>query len=289
MKVKAIVCILGTAFAMNAMAQHDNFKKAQLRKNTSPLQACINSNAALDKQIDEAFAAAKKAGQIDAKEEAEFKAMEANIAKHRDALGKDGFSIADCNAMTADYNKEKAAVAAMGAVIARKGSALTECRAKNGATDREIDVMFASAKKDGLIDTAEQAEYKRLEANIKKHRAALSKNGYSLADCQLMAKDYATEKAAVEKMILATEKSSAALGACKGDFNKAHNEVLEMIAAADKAGKLNATEKSTLRARENKLARHKATYAKDGFSVAECNKLLAEITAEKALVDKLSR
>jgi fructose-specific component phosphotransferase system IIB-like protein len=171
---------------------------------------CRAANLKTDKEIDATYSKAKAEGKIVPAEAARFRAMEERIARHRAALARDGFTLADCQAMAKDYEVEKAAVMKMAtsnptpppAAAAPKpvDPKLAECRAANVKTDKEIDAMYNKAKAAGKITPAEAGRFKAMEEKIARHRLALARDGFTLADCESMAKDYAAEKAAVMKI-----------------------------------------------------------------------------------------
>ena len=282
MKIKTLVCLMGTAFAMNAMAQHQNFGKALQRKNLpSALQACITSNAKLDAEIDALFKKEKAAGLISKAEEARYTTMEAGIKKHHDALAKDGFTLADCQAMTADYNKEKARVVEMG----NDAGKMRTCALKNRALDKEVDMMFAAAKKAGKIDAAEEAEFKRMEAAIAKHRAALAKDGFTNADCDAMTKDYEAEKVKVAAMAATSAKKGGALAECRAKNAASDKEIDAMFAKAKAAGLIDKAEQAEYTRLEANIKKHRASLAKDGFTLADCEIMAKDYAAEKVAVE----
>ena len=201
MKIKTIaIALCSIAFAGAAFAQHANFAHPKLLALTAKnpeLAACVKSNAALDNEIDAAFAKAKAAGEISAGEATKYKTMEANIAKHRAALIRDGgFSVADCKLMTTDFNTEKAAVELM----ATNKTQLMACDKSNAGAHAANLATMAKARAAKKITPAEEAEFKKAETANGLHLTAMRKDGYSMADCQARTKDIGTEKALIEKI-----------------------------------------------------------------------------------------
>ena len=74
------------------------------------------------------------------------------------------------------------------------------CRADNVQLDKDIDALYAKAKKEGKITSAEATRYQRLENGIRDRRAKLARDGFTLADCNTMTQEYEKEKAEVIKM-----------------------------------------------------------------------------------------
>lgn len=75
---------------------------------------CRAGNVKLDAEIDALYIKAKQAGKITPVEAKRYQQMEEAISARRKKLAGDGFTLADCNTMTQEYEKEKAEVIKMG-------------------------------------------------------------------------------------------------------------------------------------------------------------------------------
>jgi glutathione S-transferase len=172
---------------------------------------CRVKNQTEHKSIVEMYQKAKAGGKIDPKEAQAFAAMEGRLNAHAKFLARDGFSMADCATMAKDLEGEKANVTRMASTPAAPGSAVppkggpvdpkvAECRAKNQAEHKSIVDMYQKAKAGGKIDPKEAQAFAAMEGRLNAHAKFLARDGFSMADCATMAKDLASEKAAVAKM-----------------------------------------------------------------------------------------
>lgn len=77
------------------------------------IAACREANVKLDQEIDALFTKAYKERKITSAEEKRYYQLERAIKERRTKLASDGFTLADCNSMTLEYEKEKAEVIKM--------------------------------------------------------------------------------------------------------------------------------------------------------------------------------
>lgn len=204
MKLKTIaIALCSVAFAGAALAQNAVFKDAKLTARIAKqpdLKTCVDNNAKLDKEVDDMFKKAKAAGKIEPAEEAAYKAAEGRIAAHHAKLGQDGFSIADCKAMAADYAKEKQMVTDMVANTAKEQAAINACKSANGAAHKANLAALTKARAAKKVSPAEEAEFKKFEAEAGKHTAAMAKDGFTLADCKSQSEDIKKEAELIAKV-----------------------------------------------------------------------------------------
>ena len=78
--------------------------------------ACMKAADATHTQLLAQYSTAQKSGRIDKKEEAAFKAIETNLAKHKTVLTKGGVTILDCENIRKDLAAEQALLTTMIAV-----------------------------------------------------------------------------------------------------------------------------------------------------------------------------
>jgi hypothetical protein len=208
MNSKKIIAILAASlFAGVAFAQPKPATPAAPAKPPvdPKVAACRTGLAAANKDLMESMAKARAAGNIDAKEQAEFNRMDAATKQHFAMMSKDGLTLAECETTAKELAVEKAKVVAMGATKAAPGQAVgdpkvMECRKANTAAHKEVLDMYNKAKAGGKIDPKEAQAFAAMDGNLKKHAAVLAKDGLTLAECSAISADLAREKAAVAKM-----------------------------------------------------------------------------------------
>jgi hypothetical protein len=75
-----------------------------------------------------------------------------------------------------------------------------ECREHNGKEHAAVMKMHADAKKAGNISKGEEKQFHDMEMRLRQHRAVLSRDGLTLAECEKLGKEIAHEKTVVAKM-----------------------------------------------------------------------------------------
>ncbi len=83
-------------------------------------------------------------------------------------------------------------------------------------------------------------------------------------------------------------KADPKLTECRAANQKAHGEVVKIHADAKKAGTMSQAEEKHFHKMDQTLRHHRAMMAKDGLSLAECQKLSAEIAREKAAAERMA-
>src|SRR3954469_3840369 len=75
-----------------------------------------------------------------------------------------------------------------------------ECRMQNQKEHQAVMQMHAQGLKEHKISAGEEKAYRAMEGRLHQHQAALAKDGLTLAECQQLGKQIASEKAAVTRM-----------------------------------------------------------------------------------------
>ena len=169
---------------------------------------------------------------------------------------------------------------------------VAECRKQNSDLHRTIIDLFNKAQKAGKIDSKELEAFKASEASLKKLAEDLKKGGLTLAECQQYGAELAKEKAKVEAMAKAAEGAAvndSKVAECRKKNSDAHKAVMDSFNTANKAGKIDPKEMEAFKASEASLKKHYEDLNKGGLTLAECDKLGAEIAKEKIKVEAMAK
>ena len=273
------------------------------------ITACLAANFKLDKEIDDLFNKARASNRISDAEAIQYRQLEANIARLRGFLAKDGTTLAECEAITKQYEIEKIKVQKMATTVNSQpvqpnppGAAplrpvdpkVAECSAINHKLDGDIDKMYSDAKASGKITPAEAQKFQQMEARIMALRRRFSKDGLSLNECQFLTKEYNAEKVQVQLMIagLAPTHSPPVdpkMRACLVYNAKIDREIDGIYLQAKAAGKITPAEAAQYQQLERNIAMMRANMQKGGLTLAECQQMSKAYDAEKVSVLLLAK
>ncbi len=255
------------------------------------LDACFKLGAANADKNRAAMTAATTAKKITPDEAAKFKASQDNIAKIHAGNKASGYTLQKCEDLGKLIALEATQVAEWAAspAPATPDPKFIACEAKNRALDAEVAKMIVDGKKAGNISAAELGEFARIEGDIAKRRAALAKDGLSLADCESMTKSYESEKATVIKMAAGKNQVvSKEMAACLVKNKALETEIEKLIADGKKSGNISAAEAGEIADIEARIAKKKGDLIKGGLSQAECESITKSYESEKANVIKMA-
>lgn len=164
---------------------------------TDPAVArCAADNARAHDDVVNRYEQARRSGRINPAEAQRFNAIEGRLRNLRAALGRDGLTLQECQRIGAEIARERQEVARM----AQYDSTLGQCIADNRRAHDDLTSRYESARRAGRISADEAKRFNAIEARLKKLRAAYSRDGLTLQECQRIGEALARERQEVMQM-----------------------------------------------------------------------------------------
>lgn len=162
---------------------------------------------------------------------------------------------------------------------------LRRCRADNQRMHAETLDLYSAASRSGRIDPVEAQQFQAMEARLRNLRADLGRDGLSLHDCQRIGAAIAREREEVARM----SRRDPGLGRCLSEARRDHQDAGALYEQARRAGRISPREAQQFNAMEARLANLRAELARDGLSMADCQRISAAVARERAEIERMAR
>jgi len=166
---------------------------------TAQINQCRTANLRAHSEVLQLFNRARAASRITPAEAQQFSAMEGRLRSMQANLNRGGLTLAECQAITRQIASERAAVQRMAATPA-VDPRVNQCRAANQSAHNQVLQIFNQARSRGNITPAEAQAFANMERTLSSMTQALNQGGLTLAECQRLTQQIASERAAVQRM-----------------------------------------------------------------------------------------
>ena len=247
---------------------------------------CSAKIVAAKGEITTIIAKGKEAGNVSETEQREIASLEKAVDTVIAKKSKDGLTPAECQAIMAELDSQKAKAIKM---TADKGEATRQVAMCNdhvaGVYERLLPTI-KTARDMEIANESEQAEFKKAEEAQAKSLADSKKATDKLADCEARLKAAHAGVDSIKKIVARLEP----IGKCI-DFVKAKcTNNLRQIAAGRKNNKVTPAEDIELKKIEDKTNKFLMSgWKKAGYTMAECQTQSADLAKDAELIFKLAR
>lgn len=163
--------------------------------------------------------------------------------------------------------------------------AIRQCIADNRRDYVQVQDLYDRARRSNRISPAEAREFNAMDDRLRRYERALARDGLTLAECEHIGREIAREREAVRRMA----RFDDGVAQCRDDARQAHAEVVRMYQDADRAGRINPSERRQFNDMVERLRRYEAALARNGMTLAECRQLQTAIADERDVVRRMSR
>lgn len=157
---------------------------------------CAADNARAHEDVVNRYENARRSGRVNPAEAQRFNAMEGRLRNLRAALGRDGLTLQECQRIGTEIAREREEVARM----SQHDPAVGRCVAENRRAHDDLTSRYESARRAGRISADEATRFNAIEGRLKKLRAAYSRDGLTLQECQRISEAIARERQEVMQM-----------------------------------------------------------------------------------------
>ena len=172
-------------------------------------------------------------------------------------------------------------------VWAQTPQQIAQCRTANLNAHNQVIQMFNSARSRGMIDQAEAQAFTNMERTLAAMTQSLNQGGLTLAECQRLTSQIASERATVQRMA-ATPAVDPRVAQCRTANLNAHNQVIQMFNSARSRGNITPAEAQAFTNMERNLNAMTQSLNQGGLTLAECQRLTQQIAVERANVQRMA-
>jgi hypothetical protein len=152
-------------------------------------------------------------------------------------------------------------------VWAQTPQQIAQCRTANLNAHNQVIQMFNSARSRGNITPAEAQAFTNMERTLAAMTQSLNQGGLTLAECQRLTSQIASERATVQRMA-ATPAVDPRVAQCRTANQRAHSEVVQLFQRARSAGRITPAEAQAFSAMERRLNTISQNLNRGGLTLA---------------------
>lgn len=244
------------------------------------LRQCIAANRRDHAEVYDSFERARRGNRISPAESREFALMDQRLRNYQHALGRDGLTLRECESIGREIAREREAVYRM----ARHDPAVAQCRQDARQQHAEVVRMYQDADRAGRIDPNERRQFNEMVERLRRHDAALSRDGMTIGECRQLLSFIADDRDAVRRM----SRRDPRVAQCRRDNQRAHADVMHMFADAERSGRITERERRRFDELQRRFRDYEAALAADGLTVEECQSLGRTIAADAREVRRMA-
>ena len=244
------------------------------------IRHCIADNRRDYAEVQNLYQRARQENRITPAEAREFNAMDDRLRRHERALGRDGLTLAECEHIGREIARERDAVRRM----ARFDAGAAQCRDDARRAHADVVRMYQDADRTGRINPSERRQFNEMVERLRRHDAALARNGMTLGECRQLQAMVADEREAVRRM----SRNDPGVGQCRRDNQRAHADVMAMFAEAERAGRITQRERRRFDELQRRFRGYEAQLKANGLTLAECQALGHTLAADAREVRQMA-
>jgi hypothetical protein len=167
---------------------------------------------------------------------------------------------------------------------------LRECMTVNGKQHQALMNQHAAASKAGRIGPKEEAAFKGMEERMRKMRADLAKDGFTLEDCHKMGQQIAMEQRTLNNMAMTKgDEKMSPVQQCMVHNRDMAKGISAAYQKAQAAKKIEPAEQKAFQEMGQRMGNMQKALAKDGMSLQECQQIAKQMAADRAAVEKMAK
>jgi hypothetical protein len=284
---RAALAILGTTLLLAACVTEGPVRPSPepVYGNPDPygnsIRQCIAANRRDQAEVYDLFDRARRDNRISPAESRDFALMDQRLRNYQQALGRDGLTLRECESIGREIAREREAVYRM----ARRDPALAQCRQDARQEHAEVVRMYQDADRAGRINPSERRQFSDMVERMRRHEAAMSRDGMTLGECRQLQALIADEREAVRRM----SRHDPGVAQCRRDNQRAHADVMRMFADAERTGRISERERRRFDELQRRFRDYEATLKSDGLSLSDCQALGRTIASDAREVRRMTQ
>lgn len=245
------------------------------------LRQCVAANRRDYAEVRDVFERARRDNRITPAESREFALMDQRLRQNQQAVGRDGLTLRECESIGREIAREREAVYRM----ARRDPAVAQCRQDARQQHADVVRMYQDADRAGRIDPNERRQFNEMVERLRRHDAALSRDGMTLGECRQLQTLIADDREVVRRMSMRDPR----VAQCRRDNQRAHADVIRVFADAERTGRITQRERRRFDELQRRFRDYEAALKADGLSFDECQALGRTIAADAHEVRQMAQ
>lgn len=244
------------------------------------IRQCIADNRRDYADVQGLYDRARRNNRISPAESREFNAMDDRLRRYERALARDGLTLPECEHIGREIAREREAVRRM----ARFDDGVAPCRDEARRAHGEVVRMYQDADRAGRINPGERRQFNDMVERLRRHEAALARDGMTLGECRQLQSMIADDREAVRRMT----RSDPGVGQCRRDNQRAHADVMAMFAEAERSGRITQRERRRFDDLQRRFRSYEDQLRSNGLTLAECQALGRTIASDAREVRQMA-
>lgn len=245
------------------------------------IRQCVAANRRDHAEVYDLFDRARRNNRISPEEAREFDRMDERLRRYQNVLARNGLTLRECEDIGREIAREREAVYRM----SRRDPAVAQCRQDARQAHADVVRMYQDADRAGRINPNERRQFNDMVERLRRHEAALSRDGMNLGECRQLQSMIADEREVVRRMSMRDPR----VGQCRRDNQRAHADVMRMFADAERAGRITQRERRRFDELQRQFRDYEAALRSDGLSYDECQSLARTIAADAREVRQMAQ
>lgn len=270
------------------------------------LAQCRRDNYQEHAQAMQIYHRAQQAGNISPDEAQRFAAADQQLRQYAAQLGRNGLTLAECDAIGRQIAEQQALVRRMasshpGYRPYQGDPALMQCRADVRRANAETTQLYHRARASGEISPHEARQFSDMEQRMTRHAQSAARDGLTLRECESLLREANHEHDQVERMASNRRGDESApvprkfahepqspLAQCSANSQEARDKTRQLYARAHATGSITPMEQETFEKTEQRLDKMTQELQRGGLTLPECEALAREIAEQNQRVERMA-
>lgn len=285
---------------------------------------CRRDNYQEHAQAMQIYHRAQQAGNISPGEAQRFAESDQHLRRYASQLGRDGLSLAECEAIGRQIAEEQRMVSRMAAsrpgyAPYRGDPALMQCRADVQRTQADTTRLYHRAQASGEISPQEARQFAEMDQRMTRLAQSVARDGLLLRECEFLLRESNQDREQVERMASNRRGGEApehergrpdrpgapvpapglsqqqpahvpreALAQCAASNHKIREETRRQYTRAQAAGAITPGEEELFEKTEQRLDKKSQELSRNGLTLPECEALANEVAEQHKRVERLA-
>lgn len=279
--LRAPLAALATIMLLTACVTEGPVRPSPAPVYGTDIRQCVAANRRDHAEVYDLFERARRDNRVSQAESREFALMDQRLRQYQQALGRDGLTLRECESIGREIAREREAVYRM----ARRDPAVAQCRQDARQAHADVVRMYQDADRAGRINPNERRQFNDMVERLRRHDAALSRDGMTLGECRQLQAMVADERDVVQRM----SRHDPGVAQCRRDNQRAHADVMRMFVDAERTGRITQRERRRFDELQRRFRDYESALKADGLSFEECQSLGRTIAADAREVRQMAQ